>query len=340
MPRLGILGTLVWDTILARDAGREDSVEEWGGIAYALAAADAAVCDGWTIFPILKVGRDMREEADRFLGSLEHAGSLDGVRTVDEPNNRVELRYEDESRRCEKVTGGVPGWSAEELLPLARSCDAVYVNFIAGWELDLASAAALRTASAGMVYADLHSLLLGIGTDGVRSPRPLAGWREWLSCFDIVQLNESEFETLSAGWDDPWALAADVVGPVTRGLLVTLGDRGAAWVSTRRCWKTPAAPRRPVGEVELAEALVTGKVEPGARVERGDPTGCGDVWGATCCASMLAGESLESSMTAATRAAARNARFRGATGLGEYLRSETGVMTGGRRPPSERSDHA
>ncbi|MDX1579759.1 MAG: hypothetical protein R3266_14840, partial [Gemmatimonadota bacterium] len=144
MPRLGVIGTMVWDTIHARDSGREAPVEEWGGIAYALAGADAALGEDWHLFPILKVGRDMRADADAFLADLDRVGSLDGVRTVPEPNNRVELFYRDAGRRCEKLTGGVPGWSAGELLPLALSCDAVYVNFIAGWELDLAAASVLR----------------------------------------------------------------------------------------------------------------------------------------------------------------------------------------------------
>jgi sugar/nucleoside kinase (ribokinase family) len=51
-----------------------------------------------------------------------------------------------------------------------------------------------------------------------------------------------------------------------------------------------------------------------------DPTGCGDVFGATCFARLLAGETLEASLTAATAAAARNATFRGASGLTQHLR--------------------
>ncbi len=328
MPRLGVLGTMVWDTIYARDVGREGPIQEWGGIAYALAGTDAALPEGWTLFPILKVGEDMRGAADTFLGSLHRVDSLDGVRSVPEPNNRVELFYQDAGRRCEKLTGGVPGWSAEEVLPLARSCDALYVNFIAGWELDLAAASVLRSSVDGPVYADLHSLMLGIGPDGVRTLRPLTDWRAWLSCFDIVQLNEDELTTLAAGWDDPWALAAQVVGPLTRGLLVTLGDRGAAWVSTRSFWESPLQARTGPRELESADTLVSGRIEPEERVEIGDPTGCGDVWGATCFSTLLTGVDLESAMRAASRAGSRNAGFRGATGLVEYLRSTTGLLTG------------
>jgi sugar/nucleoside kinase (ribokinase family) len=53
-----------------------------------------------------------------------------------------------------------------------------------------------------------------------------------------------------------------------------------------------------------------------------DPTGCGDVWGATYFSRLLAGDSLEVAMRAAHRAAARNLAHRGATGLSRHLRGE------------------
>lgn len=323
MPRLGVLGTMVWDTIHARDPGRSAPVEEWGGIAYALAAFDAVAERGWTLFPIIKVGADLRERADRFLHGLRTLDSLDGVRTVPEPNNRVELHYRDVGRRCERLTGGVPGWRAEELRPLARSCDALYVNFIAGWELDLPAARSLRGEVPGLVYCDLHSLMLGVGPDGVRALRPLESWREWLWCFDIVQLNEDELETLAGDAGDPWRLAAEAIGPRTRALLVTLGGRGAAWVAARGFWSAPG--RAAPGLGNGGEAVLSGKVDAEAS-EATDPTGCGDVWGVTCFASLLAGRSLEESMRRANRVAARNAAFRGAGGLAQYLRSPSGLL--------------
>jgi sugar/nucleoside kinase (ribokinase family) len=53
-----------------------------------------------------------------------------------------------------------------------------------------------------------------------------------------------------------------------------------------------------------------------------DPTGCGDVFGATCFARLLAGDSVRTALTAANVAAARNATFRGASGLPRHLRGE------------------
>jgi sugar/nucleoside kinase (ribokinase family) len=53
-----------------------------------------------------------------------------------------------------------------------------------------------------------------------------------------------------------------------------------------------------------------------------DPTGCGDVWGATYFSRLLAGDSLRDAMVAANRAGARNVEHRGATGLSRHLRGE------------------
>ncbi|NOT08762.1 MAG: hypothetical protein HOP28_11215, partial [Gemmatimonadales bacterium] len=68
MPRVGVLGSLVWDEIHGRDPSTP-VVEEWGGIAYALAGLDAHLPAGWEIVPLVKVGSDLAEEANAFLGS-------------------------------------------------------------------------------------------------------------------------------------------------------------------------------------------------------------------------------------------------------------------------------
>ncbi|HEX2780425.1 MAG TPA: hypothetical protein VHM30_13055, partial [Gemmatimonadaceae bacterium] len=55
---------------------------------------------------------------------------------------------------------------------------------------------------------------------------------------------------------------------------------------------------------------------------KGDPTGCGDVWGATYFSRLLAGDMLTVAIAAAQKAAARNFEHRGASGLASYLRGE------------------
>jgi sugar/nucleoside kinase (ribokinase family) len=57
----------------------------------------------------------------------------------------------------------------------------------------------------------------------------------------------------------------------------------------------------------------------------GDPTGCGDVWGATYFSRLLAGDKLDSAIDRALDAAARNVDHRGATGLADHLRGELSI---------------
>ena len=82
MPRLGVVGSLVWDEIHGRDP-LSPPVEEWGGIAYALAGLDAALPEDWEIVPLIKVGRDLAGPAGEFLRSLRRL--TPGGRCVEVP---------------------------------------------------------------------------------------------------------------------------------------------------------------------------------------------------------------------------------------------------------------
>jgi hypothetical protein len=318
----------VWDRIFARD-GRSVPIEEWGGISYALAAASAACPPGATIVPLIRVGSDLAERAYSFLRTLPHLDLESGIMVVDEPNNRVELRYNDQERRCERLTGGVGAWSWTDLQPRVAQLDALYVNFISGFELELATAQALRAHFTGPIYADIHSLLLGVGPGGLRVPRPLESWREWLRCFDAVQLNEDELACLARAWGDPWLFAAEVVGEATRVLLVTLGPRGAVYFAVTDLDADPRTWRRGgllvPGAAATAPAVETRHVPPDLVPREGDPTGCGDVWGASFFAALLAHRDLEIAMRRANAAAGRNVEHRGATGLHHHLQGRLGT---------------
>lgn len=313
---------MVWDRIWARDV-RTGPVDEWGGLAYALAAATAARAADMTVVPIIKVGRDLEEAAYRFLSALPGL-DLSAIRTVPEPNNRVELRYHDNDRRLERLSGGVPGWSWVELEPIVADLDALYINFISGFELELETATRLRYGFPGPIYTDLHSIFLGIDATGLRTPQPLESRREWLRCFDVVQVNEDELVLLAGAWGDPWRFAAEVVGDELRVLCVTLGPRGAAFVARADARDRPF-PEPHFGPIArpsfVTTASVVSELVPAdGPLADGDPTGCGDVWGCTCLFEMLKGGGLVEAMRAANRAAARNVEHRGATGLYHHLR--------------------
>lgn len=319
MPKVGILGSLVWDLIHGRDP-LAPPVEEWGGIAYALASLDASVAPGWEIVPLIKVGQDLAPRAQPFLRSLRRLAS--GARCVEvpAPNNRVVLHYHAHQRRTERMSGGVPGWTWGELGPMVADLDALYVNFISGFELTLGTAQALRQGFAGPIYADLHSLFLGMQHDGVRVLQPLSDAAEWLGCFDVVQLNEDEMRQLSP---DPLSLAAEAITAGVSLLIVTLGPRGAAYVAAPGFdgWaggrNGATAERRREGSATLRTARIAAPA-----VEALDPTGCGDVFGAAAAARLFAGDPVEEAIRHATAMAGRNAGFRGAGGLAHHLRGE------------------
>ena len=325
--RLGIVGTMVWDRIFARDQ-RRVPVEEWGGITYALSAAEAASEENWQLVPIMKVGADLQDKAFAFLRTLPKIQPTNAVHIVPQPNNRVELRYTDSERRTELLTGGVPPWRWDELAPALPALDALYVNFISGFEMDLDTARRLRIAFPGPIYADLHSLMLGVDASGMRVPKPLHEWREWIQCFDIVQVNEDELNLLAHFWGDPWRFAAEVVGDELRLLIVTLGSRGAVYIASPAYTDNPLQWRRPGLHVHKSLAATGAAAseliaaEPAD--ENGDPTGCGDVWGATFFCRLVAGVPLREAMREANRMAARNVQHRGASGLHHYLKGRLG----------------
>ncbi|HKV74339.1 MAG TPA: carbohydrate kinase family protein [Gemmatimonadales bacterium] len=305
--RLGVVGSLVWDVIHGRDV-HETPVEEWGGIAYALAGFEASLAEGWQIVPLIKVGRDLARKAEALFRGYQRM--IPGGRAVEVtvPNNRVTLRYTEGERRTERMSGGVPGWTWAELGPLVRDLDAVYVNFISGFEMPLGTAQALRRGFAGPLYADLHSLFFGMPPDGVRVLRPVESLRDWFSCFDAVQLNEDEMHQISP---DPMGAAAEALGAGVSLLAVTLGARGAVYVQ--------GPGRAPFGAGAPGDPVRTALIE-APRVDAVDPTGCGDIFGAALVSRLLGGDPVDQAMAQANRIAARNAALRGASDLAALLR--------------------
>jgi pfkB family carbohydrate kinase len=329
MKKVGVIGSLVWDEIHGRDPAAPP-VEEWGGIAYALGGLDAALPDDWEVVPLIKVGRDLAPEAAEFLRSLRRVSPGARFIEVPVPNNRVVLHYESADRRCERMSGGVPAWTWPELGPMVRDLDALYLNFISGFEMCLGTAQALRQGFSGPIYADVHSLFLGMQQDGMRVLRPLPDSAAWFGCFDAVQVNEDEMRQLSP---DPLGMSAQVLAAGVSLLVVTLGPRGAAYVAAPG-WDGWRADGRTGGradgesvlarapEARTPSAPVRTALIPAPRVESLDPTGCGDVFGAVLCSRLLAGDGVEAALREANRLAARNAGFRGAGGLSGFLRGE------------------
>ncbi|MCY3677630.1 MAG: carbohydrate kinase family protein [Gemmatimonadetes bacterium] len=308
MKRLGVLGTLVRDTI--RHPAAPGPVRAWGGIAYALAAFEVALPNGWSTVPIVKIGGDLYARATSFIRSFTRVGDSRFLHMVPEPNNRVELVYANDADRLEILSGGVPGWAVRDVGEFLKDLDALYVNFISGMELTLSGARRIRDGLAGPSHADLHSLFLGVESDGRRVPRYLRSSEEWAGCFDTVQMNEDEFAMFSRGAADPVRAAASAFEGRLRMIAVTRGSEGVKVIAARRdgdpnVWDVPTS----------------------SGPASSEPTGCGDVWGAAFFSGALAGADRGTAITYAHALARCKLRCRGADETRRHLAEE------GPRPP-------
>ena len=313
--RVGVIGSFVWDVIYGRDP-RRDPVEEWGGITYALSAFDAALPASWHLVPLAKVGSDLWPQARQFISGLRRAAPDAMPIEVPAVNNRVRIEYSSDELRSEVLRGGVPPWTWIGLRPLLRDLDALYINLISGFELDLETVQLIRRHFPGPIYLDLHSLLLGIQPDGTRFPQAIANPAAWFACADLVQVNEQEMSLMAP---DPMALAATAMREGVQSLVVTLGKRGVVYVLSPGFDRLADLGR----EEEHRTGTVRTALVPAEHVDApGDPTGCGDVFGATYFSRLLTGDTFAVALRAAIRAASRNVTFRGAGGLAAFLRGE------------------
>jgi sugar/nucleoside kinase (ribokinase family) len=216
----------------------------------------------------------------------------------------------------------VPRWSWLGLKPLLTNLDALYINLISGFELDLETAQLIRQHFRGPIYCDLHSLLLAVQPDGMRALQPLPNPAAWCRCFDLIQVNEDEMSMMAP---DAMALAAIAFANGVCSLSITLGSRGVVYFAAPGFDRISNV-HRPVLSPSSG-AIRTARVP--AKLRRhsgpGDPIGCGDVWGATYFSRLLAGDNLDAALDRALDAAARNVDHRGATGLADYLRGELSI---------------
>ena len=141
------------------------------------------------------------------------------------------------------------------------------------------------------------------------------------SCFDLIQVNEDEMRELSV---DPMGLATGMLAQGVSALLVTLGERGAVFVAAPGFGRLADGRDGRRGPAGSGLAVRTARLSAPA-VEAIDPTGCGDVFGATAVRPAPGRRPLEAAVAEAARQAGRNAGFRGASGLARLSQRNPGA---------------
>lgn len=304
--RLGVTGTVVEDTIDTVDAVR---VEDLGGIAYALNGLSAFLPAGSRAHTVLGVGKDALGRVGRELARLPGI-DLGGLVAVECINNKVHLEYHPDGTRDETLTGGVPplGWEVFE--PWLARLDAWLWNFISGKETDLETFRRLKAEFGGGVYMDVHSLCLEHVPGRPRRHRRPERWEEWVEGVRWLQMNEAEAGLLERGEPRPLQLeeearlAGRLHGLGAEVVLFTLGRQGA-----RLYGADGSTAAEPVPDTGPAV----------------DPTGCGDVFGASWLVLHTAhGRTPVEALAGAVEAASVAASRRGTRGLAGYLRRHAG----------------
>ena len=207
------------------------------------------------------------------------------------------------------MSGGVPGWTWRELGPMVRDLDAIYLNFISGFEL--ASAPRRRYGRAFVARSTPTCTVsfsacsrTGCGCSN-RSSMPPPG--------SVVSTWFSSTRTRCASSPRP---ALPIRAGARRRRRPARRDPGrreaAAYVAA------PGFDRldgQSGAESPDSSAVRTALIA-GAAGRAVDPTGCGDVFGAAAFARLLAGDTVEAALRHANAMAGRNAMLRGAGGLG------------------------
>ena len=106
----------------------------------------------------MKVGEDLAPRAREFLRDAQAHRARCGADRGAVPEQSRRAALPERRAAQEHLSGGVPAWSWLGLKPLLDESrlDALYINFISGWELDLETAQLIRQHFRGPIYCDLH----------------------------------------------------------------------------------------------------------------------------------------------------------------------------------------
>ncbi len=295
---VAVVGCVNEDTVVQAD-GR--TTHDLGGVLFT-AGALARLGEGiglqpWLVTRVSQTQRTMIQACESRLKGLR----LDAMMSVPGEGYRCTIRYAPDGTKSEILEGQVPSLSVRELAPILRAVQGLVVNFITGFEMDLATLQAARRMFHGQILMDLHSLTLSRDAQGRRQARVLPQWQGWLGCADVVQMNESEAQLLGAGpgiaGTTQFARHALAWGP--RVMVVTLSTSGAI-----------AAWRDKGGRIHTTH-------EPVARFDEEvvDTTGCGDVFLAGLSARLLTGSDVPSALRWGVQVAGRKCLRPGLSGL-------------------------
>lgn len=186
--KIVLIGTVIKDKIYGLNGTKYDS---FGGLFYAINAMRSVIKADDCILPVSAVGSDIYDDAVEAL-KVDSRVDTSGFIRKEQKHNRVELRYTTPNERIERSLHPMQPLNFDEIKEFLDA-DVVLVNMISGWDITYETFRQVREHYNGLIYFDLHSLVLGRRPDGTRFYRPFPDASRWIDLCDILQLNEHEF---------------------------------------------------------------------------------------------------------------------------------------------------
>ncbi len=289
MGEIAVVGSVVIDEIHTR--GR--IIRSFGGITYSVLTL-AALLPDFTVIPVTYIGS---AEIDEYLGLISKFPNVNTryIKAFQGGSNRNKLIYREDEERDEYFELVTPPITFRDLMPFLE-IDAFLVNYIKNDDLSFEDLKTLSYAFKGVLYMDIHSLLRKRDKDGGFRLHKLKNWQSWARMADILQMNRVEIQYFTGfeaeSVDDLKSLALFVVSQGPKALNLTLGSEGSIL----------AYRKEGIGYIKKFSA-------PKARVV--DPTGCGDVFGASYLAHYLKKGDYEEAAKFANRIASESVSYPG-----------------------------
>ena len=287
--KVAVVGSVVLDEI---ERGGK-AFTSFGGITYSILTLAALLPDR-EIIPITYVGEG---DLDRFRELTEAFPNinLEAVKICSRGTNRNRLIYGDGEERDEFFELITPPLTFRDLMPYLES-DAFLVNYIKNDDLSFQDLKTLSYAFKGVLYMDIHSLLRERNADGGFRLKKLRDWQSWARMADILQMNRLEIQHFTGFKTDTEEelekLALLVVSQGPKALNLTLGSRGS--ILAYRKENSAFVKRFRVPAVKVV-----------------DPTGCGDIFGASFLADYLKHGDFERAASFANEMASRSVSYPG-----------------------------
>lgn len=226
MKKIGLIGHPVVDEI---HPVKGKIISGYGGVYYNATILSHLLKDEGIIYLISKVGYDIHDDFKirmRTLGNI----NTENLIKVNRINNKVKLKFYTKFERKEYSTYVLPSLDEEEIENIT-DYDLILINFVSGRELKWETLHSIRKKYEGIIFIDIHSLLMGFGKKGERQIKKRGNWLKWIKLSNIIQMNHFEAEVVAKqkfkSDNEIVNFAKSLLTGYTEISIITLGERGS-----------------------------------------------------------------------------------------------------------------